>query len=242
MNHPRSGAIRRNPRISEQLADAFGDPVCFKLAADGAWETALTRPLHPHSHAAEHRDLDRWCAAAGDDVAVEVGFATGAFAGLRLRPSERKHASELLHALRADLRVTAARAFPSLEVHDVLAALDRAAQPRFAGQSPTRAEVGVLDRWRSLGAVNLGPPPWWNVAAALTRQPGGRALLTAALPGPLMLEVAYGARGDGWLAAPVSRPDPGPGGPIRHYADGDSLDRVARLLNAVDQVTPTIHP
>lgn len=224
MNEPETGAPRDEPE------EAFGAAVCLKLAADGEWETALTQPLQPPPRGLRTCDVDRWLAAAGDDVAAEIGFATGAFVGLRFRPPKRTHVRELLSILLAELSALSARHSPS-RVRHVLALLDRAAQTRFAGQLPTHAEVGVLDRWRSLGAVNLGPPPWGDIPDNLNRQPGGRTFLTTALPAPLMLEVAYGPHGDGWLAAPVSRPDPRR--PERHYTDPDSLDWVACLLSDI---------
>ncbi len=233
-----AGPDQRTPHsLRHQLENAFGVAVCLKLASDGEWESALSQPLHPHRHAADDRTLDRWLSVAGDDVAAEVGFSTGAFVGLRLRPSERSHADELLRALLVGLSVAPAEDHSGLGVCGVLGVVDRAAHPRFAGQRPTRAEVGVLDRWQSLGAVDLGPPPWQGIFGTISRRPGGRTL-TAGVPGPLMLEVIYGRHGDGWLAAPASRVEQGPGRPIRYFADRDRLDHVARMLSAVPQVMP----
>lgn len=218
---------------SDELNNTFGWAVSLKLATGGSWEDAFVQPLQHPPRAALMREVDRWLTNAGDDVAVEVGFVTGAFVGLRFRPTERSRARELLHALLFDLSAEFAR-HSCLLVRQVLAVIDNAGKPRFAGQSPVHAEVGVLDRWHSLRAVNLGPPPWPAVADAVAQQPGGPELLTAALPAPLMLEVAYAPRGDGWVAAPVSRLDPGHHHE-RHYANPDSLDRVASLLSTVGQ-------
>jgi hypothetical protein len=220
---PRTGAGEHT--ASGPLEAVFGPAVCLKLAADRSWETALTQPLHRtqrHDH-----EVRRWLAAAGDDIAAEIGFATGAFIGLRLRPVERSNAGELLHVLLTG--ILADHAAPG--VWEVLGALDNAAQPRFAGRQPARAEIGVLDRWLTLPTVDLGPPPWTDLRGAAARRPDGRYLLTATLPAPLMLEMLYGHQGDGWLAAPTSRPAPdAAGNRSAHRADPDSLTPVARLL------------
>ncbi len=184
---------------------AFGAPFAIKLAADGMWEGAYTAPLHT----SEYQDsLERWLAEAGPDVAIEVVFATKAFIGARLRTPERPYAFELARrvfdhltdGLGADHRSTSSAA-------SVLDMLDHTIQIRFDGGRPRHAELGVLDRWLTRGPIRLGPPPWPEPEGddALPDHRLSPLLREAALPTPLMLEVAYGPLGDGWLAMPVPR-------------------------------------
>ena len=104
--------------------------------------------------------------------------------------------------------------------------------PRFTDAIATRAELGVLDRWQSLGAIDLGPPPWADLAATLSAHEAGSAFLTGPLPAPLMLEVMFGAAEDGWLGAPVSRSRGMVDGARRHFVELEMLDRVAASLSA----------
>src|SRR4051794_30151674 len=120
------------------LDELFGHAVGLKLAEGGRWEQALRRPLGAGA--------DDWLGRAGPDVGVEIAFESGAFVGLRLRPRERASAGRLLEALAALEPRTATAA---------MHAIDHVAEPRFCAALPAHAEVGVLDRWQSLGAIRI---------------------------------------------------------------------------------------
>lgn len=224
-------------RITAGAAALFGRAVSLKLAADGEWERALTLSLDARD--ADRRTRDQWLETAGDDVAIEIAFETHAFVGLRLRSDERASANQLVSALllrlaHADNLGGLGRGEPhEIGLSQVIDAIDKTVRPRFAGMTASRAELGVLDRWVSLGAADLGPPPFQSLAESFPRRHPGWAHLTSALPAPLLLEVTYGETGDGWLAAPVSDERRGIGGTAQHYARPDTFDRVAATLAAL---------
>lgn len=151
-------------RITADAKRLFGRAVSLKLASDREWERALTFAAGRGD--AQRRAQDRWLDSAGDDLAIEIGFETSVFVGLRA--DERCNADQLVTALLFRVtHPTSSSAEPGPQTggrSQVLAAIDQTAPPRFSGVPATRAELGVLDRWASLGAVDLGPPPWQNLA------------------------------------------------------------------------------
>ncbi|MDP8927889.1 MAG: hypothetical protein M3O70_04715 [Actinomycetota bacterium] len=227
-----SDAARSGHDGEDQLQGLFGTAVCLKLAADGKWETAHVQALS-NAGPAGHREMQRWLRDAGTDLAAEVGFTTGAFVGARLRPDERTDVGNRMRILVDILRRHHVSRHSRLTVWHVLRIVERVIEPRFSGQSPTRAEVGVLDLWRSMGSADLGSPPWHDMAGEFDRRQSAQALLGADLPAPLMVEVAYGPRGDGWLAAPLSRRHPD--APERYVAELAGLDRIARILSGAGE-------
>jgi hypothetical protein len=141
------------------LDAAFGAALGIKLAAAGNWEQSLRQPLT--DDATDARERMEWLEGVGPDGAVEIAFETCAFVCLRLRPEERTRAGELLTGL---IRALAPRAAKRETGPDECATRSRpsiASPSRFHRATARQIQVGVLDRWQSIGAamVNL-PSPW----------------------------------------------------------------------------------
>ncbi|MER5322536.1 hypothetical protein [Streptosporangium roseum] len=187
---------------TDPLHRFFGTAMALVVAENGVWEQADRFPLGDVSNVeAAQRRLDR----AGEDVAIEVGFDTDAFVGLRLRPAERSRAKELVTAL-----LTQPAGVPRT-VGGVMSMVDRLAETRFANVKADHAELGVLDRWQSLGHIELDLP--LVDVNPLQLNPAGFDLHAA--PAPIMLEIVFGPRADGWIAARVSTQS----GPHMHTFD-----------------------
>jgi hypothetical protein len=210
------------------LDAAFGAARGIKLAAAGNWEQSLRQPLT--DDATDARERREWLEGVGPDVAVEIAFETSAFVGLRLRPEERRRAGELLTGLIRALAPGASKREPARpRVRDVIEAVDRIAEPRFHRATARQLQVGVLDRWQSIGAATVDLPSPVGIRAAILAQPAGRRLLDAACPAPVIVEVAYGPQADGWLGAPASSPYEVQG-VVRHQLDAQRIDELAALL------------
>jgi hypothetical protein len=214
--------------LGSALDAAFGAALGIKLAAGGNWEQSLRQPLA--DDATNARERKEWLEGAGPDVAIEIAFETCSFVGLRLRAEERRRAGELLTGLIREMAPSAAKHEPAgRRVRDAIDAVDRISEPRFHRAIARQIQVGVLDRWQSIGAATVDLPSPVGICAAILAQPAGRRLLDAACPAPVIVEVAYGPRADGWLGAPASSPYKVQG-VVRHQLDAQRIDELAALL------------
>ncbi|MEV1005458.1 hypothetical protein [Nonomuraea sp. NPDC050202] len=207
---------------TDPLHRFFGTAVALMIADNGVWEKADRFHVGDASgvEAVRHR-LDR----AGEDVAIEVGFDTDAFVGLRLRPAERNQAKELVTTL-----LTQPAGVP-LTAGEVMSMVDRLAATRFAHVEADHAELGVLDRWQSLGHIKFDLP--LVDVNPLRLNPAGFDLHDA--PAPIMLEIVFGPKADGWIAARVSTQR----GPHMHKFDAF---RFRAFAEAVCMSLPIPHP
>ncbi|PSK88054.1 hypothetical protein CLV63_13016 [Murinocardiopsis flavida] len=176
----------------------FGAATGLAVAAGGAWEDAVRLPFGTGAP----EDTGPWLARAGSDVAIEVAFDTGAFVGVRLRPDERSSAVNIVTALHSGLG-TLADAGP-VPASAAMERVERVVGPRFHHVRPDHAELGVLDRWQSLGHLRMELPVPMS-------PPTGAPGVPADAPGPIIMEIGFGPEADGWLGAPVSASVPGRG-------------------------------
>lgn len=226
------------PSPEHILVPLFGNAVCLKVAADGRWEEALNGPLRATFWAEDV--LEEWLHVAGKDVAFEVGFDTLAFAGVRLRGTERRRAPELLRALLYGLTgSTSGSSEEGLHIGHVLNVIDASVRPHRGRLAAHHAEVGILDQWTSVGSVQLGQPPWVDVTGVISRDPVGQALFGSNLSGQLMVEVAYGPAADRWLALAASHLEPSDTTEAARPQSPDRFDAMLRLFPDCWPTPPT---
>jgi hypothetical protein len=157
------------------------DAQYLQFAANGIWEDALRLEI-PVNKAV----LSDWLATASDDVALEVFSGEAAFIGLRLKPFQ--HLSQLLHLCDN----------PSIEtIRTIFAA------PQLFRGKPDFAELGVVNAWKSVGAVKL-----WQQGKTIPTLESLEKLLENSIlwtqAKPLALEFAYIKPLPHWRAVPVS--------------------------------------
>ncbi|MFI7703216.1 hypothetical protein [Nonomuraea sp. NPDC049480] len=177
-------------------------PTLVQAAIDGAWETPIVLT--------GEEDLSDWLGEP-DDLAVEVFFTTKIFLGVRLTgitaPVRTRFIRDLQTALaRTGAELGDAAAFWKLPDGTSL----------LPGTPPQTLEVGVVNAWRSAGAVTV-----WRQGEPAPAPSRLSQVLRAPHPTPVAVEATYPGPVPTWIGWNVSQPV----GPDRFRLDLAELDR-----------------
>ena len=193
-----------------------GAPSRVQIAFDGAWEKAVR--FDPGRSSEISKEFLAALKQPSNNVALEVFFGPEQNAMLGFRHSSKLNVSTQDFVLEITRIAMANSSF--LECFDALKTLCEPWGFQPFAQEPQRAELGVLDFWNSMGALEL-----WRAPAPrfipLKMQGDSKPHLVKNSKNQIMLEFAFPGNAEHWMGFVVSNLEQG-----LYRLDGLMLDTV----------------
>lgn len=210
----------------------LGRPTCVQFATNGDWENAaVIDAVTPEVSPVRRRTLAR-----GGELALELVFADAehhpSFVGIRWQQLDGDQATSVL----TNAEAAFARLPRDCDASQAMDIFLHHLNLQLSFARPTHMELGVFNRWRSIGSHTV----WRNGEPAPTPADTADELrrhaphLLADQSNPLIAEVAYRDPIRYWIGYPVSE-DTAHG----HRAD---LDRVTTVCARAATPSPAIDP